>query len=610
MSLDWTIALFVKATLLLLGALVIDTTLRRRWVLSVAALWNAVLLALVALPATTLLTPSLQLPLWEAQPSMREAQLAAGPDKQGSSAGSPILAAKDAPTGADSLAAQRGENTAPSIVADVNLAWNALAWLYALGVAAGFARLAASWRSVEDLRQHGHAVTDRIWLDRVDHWRTYLRLPAGAVRLQHCDSVSVPVALGVRDRVIMIPSSMIKDASAGKIDAILLHELAHLVRADYGWQLLQRVVEAALWWHPLAWIAGRRMAFIRERACDEFVVHATQDAQGYADTLVEIASRMSPVRHLALGLAVVRSSNLGRRLQAMAQSSGNKGCQIPAAARWAFAAGVFLVTAVVASLAVGRVPADETAQKLPPAQAEYEKQVEGDISLEIVGISESPSTPTSWWQPDGSPLAQAPYTKSFDKAIPQADVTFAREFAIRILRPDSATIDIQFNPPSNVIASSFPPAGQPDKKPGVVAATFPIATKKVNVRFKIATGPWNSSFASGAEGSCTVGELRDGKQLAAAFAPTIEKDGALIATVAHNIMDQDVRLIAVGLDDRVHTTGRVQGIGTSPISQINATFANLAIKDVNLLRLQTRPYRWEEIKGVHLWPKAAGQGAK
>ncbi len=231
--------------------------------------------------------------------------------------------------------------------------------------------------------------------------------------------------------------------------------------------------------------------------------------------------------------------------------------------------------------------------------------------MEIVGISESPSDPISWWQPDGSPLAQAPYTKSVSKAIPQADVTFAREIAIRMTRPDSATIDIQFSPSSSSIASFERVTKQTDKNLRVVAATFPVATKKVDVRFKIAVGPWNSIFASGGQGSCSMGEVRDGKELVAVFAPTIEKGAALIATVSHNVVDLDVRLIAVGLDGREHTTGRVQGIGAgATIHQITATFANLAIKDVKLLRLQTRSYRWVEIKDVQLWPKGSGQGPK
>ena len=57
--------------------------------------------------------------------------------------------------------------------------------------------------------------------------------------------------------------------------------------------------------------------------------------------------------------------------------------------------------------------------------------------------------------------------------------------------------------------------------------------------------------------------------------------------------------------------GLASGLGAAgTINQITATFAKLSIKDVDLLRLQTRPYQFVEIKDVQLWPKTAGPGPK
>src|SRR5580704_14094990 len=56
-------SLVLKVTLLLAVALVVDQLLRRRWVLTVATLWNAVLLALLVLPLAAVLVPRLTLPL-------------------------------------------------------------------------------------------------------------------------------------------------------------------------------------------------------------------------------------------------------------------------------------------------------------------------------------------------------------------------------------------------------------------------------------------------------------------------------------------------------------------------------------------------------------------
>ena len=62
-------------------------------------------------------------------------------------------------------------------------------------------------------------------------------------------------------------------APSGHADAVLLHELAHVRRGDYPWNVLLRLVEAVYWPHPLVWVLGRAIAELRERACDDLCVH-------------------------------------------------------------------------------------------------------------------------------------------------------------------------------------------------------------------------------------------------------------------------------------------------------------------------------------------------
>src|SRR5206468_2157947 len=96
--------------------------------------------------------------------------------------------------------------------------------------------------------------------------------------------------------------------------------------ADGAWQLVQRCVEATLWFHPLIWIARRRMAFIRERACDDFAVRLVGDFRLYGETLLDIAAGMTQRRALGLGLALLRPISLAKRLAAIAHSAGSSRC--------------------------------------------------------------------------------------------------------------------------------------------------------------------------------------------------------------------------------------------------------------------------------------------
>lgn len=70
---------------------------------------------------------------------------------------------------------------------------------------------------------------------------------------------------------------------------MLLHELAHVRRADFGWNLLQRVALSLLWFHPAAWTLYRHLAREREACCDALAVRHGASAAELARALVCLA---------------------------------------------------------------------------------------------------------------------------------------------------------------------------------------------------------------------------------------------------------------------------------------------------------------------------------
>jgi len=74
------------------------------------------------------------------------------------------------------------------------------------------------------------------------------------------------------------------------------------MRQDLLFALIQRVI-AAFWWpHPLVHVLNRRISEAREGVCDNYVLHRTKPAE-YARTLVEVARNIpftqKPLPHLA-----------------------------------------------------------------------------------------------------------------------------------------------------------------------------------------------------------------------------------------------------------------------------------------------------------------------
>ena len=114
-------------------------------------------------------------------------------------------------------------------------------------------------------------------------------------RIGTLDSLQTPAVFGLWRPVLLVPTSWLERAPTVRDEHVLMHELAHLERGDLWLDELGALVRAALWFHPLVWIAIERLHALGELQCDQRVARALgRSAPAYRDTLVLAA------RHLAL----------------------------------------------------------------------------------------------------------------------------------------------------------------------------------------------------------------------------------------------------------------------------------------------------------------------
>ncbi len=112
-----------------------------------------------------------------------------------------------------------------------------------------------------------------------------------------------PAVLGVLRPVLLLPSAICGELSAGCLEAILAHELAHIRRHDYLVNLVQMLIEAALFFNPAVWWISRQIRREREACCDALAVRITGQPLTYADALAAWVERAAAVPELAIGFS-------------------------------------------------------------------------------------------------------------------------------------------------------------------------------------------------------------------------------------------------------------------------------------------------------------------
>jgi uncharacterized protein involved in exopolysaccharide biosynthesis len=110
--------------------------------------------------------------------------------------------------------------------------------------------------------------------------------------------------------VILLPFSSLVGLAPGQIEAILVHELAHIRRFDHLVNLFQCLVETLMFYHPVLWWLTNWVRDERENCCDDVVLSVCSDRLAYARALATLEEYRSPLSPLAL--AATDGSLLGR----------------------------------------------------------------------------------------------------------------------------------------------------------------------------------------------------------------------------------------------------------------------------------------------------------
>jgi beta-lactamase regulating signal transducer with metallopeptidase domain len=187
--------------------------------------------------------------------------------------------------------------------------WIVLFW--ALGACAMALRMALGLAWLRGLPASPDRLLAAHWQARLDALAAGFGLRRRIV-LRLVDALDTPAVFGAWRPLVLLPAALLARLPAELIEALLAHELAHIRRHDYLVNLLQSMVEALLFYHPVVWWLGRRIRHAREEAADQLAaVHACPPGR-LAHALAALADLQASGGLPALAPAARGGSLLGR----------------------------------------------------------------------------------------------------------------------------------------------------------------------------------------------------------------------------------------------------------------------------------------------------------
>ncbi|WP_428661671.1 M56 family metallopeptidase [Runella sp.] len=149
------------------------------------------------------------------------------------------------------------------------------------------------------------------WKDRLQILSRKLGINE-AVLFFESEIISVPAVIGFLKPVILIPIGFLTSLPSNQIEAILLHELAHIKRRDYLMNLLQTFGEAVYFFNPaVVWISGL-IREEREHCCDDLAISILANKTSFINALVSFQEYKLAQARLEMTFAAGQNHLLNR----------------------------------------------------------------------------------------------------------------------------------------------------------------------------------------------------------------------------------------------------------------------------------------------------------
>jgi HEAT repeat protein/beta-lactamase regulating signal transducer with metallopeptidase domain len=366
----WIVSTLLKGTALLLLAIVIAAVLRRAPAALRHLVWGTVIATVLVLPFVSALSPW-RIPVAALAPEIAVRREISTPP--------PPMVATPATAPAGSTVVQDAGTPVPENAPSI---WRLsrssplalLLGIWALGLTYLLGRLILGAVVLGRVIRCGTPLDTPEWrrplLEAADRLALE-RLP----RLVMSDRLPMPFACGLLHPAIVLPSGA-AEWDDRRRRTVLFHELAHLTRYDLVVNTLGQLTCAIYWFHPLVWMAVRRLRIESERACDDLVLGVGTRPSEYADHLLQIVCRASRARTPAIALPMAQRHEFEGRMLAILERAARRD---PASSRHAAVLGALALALVIPLAALVPSRRTDIGQPGPAPQTQVANQLSESV---------------------------------------------------------------------------------------------------------------------------------------------------------------------------------------------------------------------------------------
>lgn len=290
-----------------------------------------------------------------------------------------------------------------------------LVMLWLMGILGLLLRYLGQFIYVQRLKHYGVTPFPAKWQELLVKLETRLKISRKVKYLESL-RISTPFTIGWLKPVVLFPLGLATRLSAAELEVILLHELAHIKRHDFLFNVLQSLATILLFYHPAIYWMSRLLEEERENCCDDLVVGLTGQQDQYARTLIYLQEQKFNTMKTVLSFTGQPSSFSGRILRLVSQS-------FPSSNR--FREGFVTALVLVAGLAFLTAAGVKTTPLLvTPAtlmQASAKESMPVEVAPAIKNKAEQEKEPTASPEP-GSQASALPATKQTDNDTEKVDL--------------------------------------------------------------------------------------------------------------------------------------------------------------------------------------------